>query len=165
MVQSVLQQTALQSHLAAQSVLGPKQARWKRILAADLLLTALIDAFSILTIFLLMSFSSTGEIIFINKGMELPKAAKAETLERNPVVKIDENQIYLESRAVGNGDALFQALLELRKKFTAERPQEEFSPIVTVQADRRIKYSFLNQVVVACAQAGFSDIRFAVLMK
>jgi biopolymer transport protein ExbD len=165
MVQSIIEQTALQSQLQSNSVLGPKQSRWKRILAADLLLTALIDAFSILVIFLLMSFSSTGEIIFINKGMELPKSTKADELERNPIVKIEENQIYLESKAVGNGDSLFQALLEMRKKFTAERPKEEFSPVVTVQADRRIKYEFLNQVVVACAQAGFSDIRFAVLMK
>ena len=165
MVQSIIQQTAMQSQLSANSVLGPKQSRWKRVLAADLLLTALIDAFSILVIFLLMSFSSTGEIIFINKGMELPKAVRADQLERNPVVKIEENQIYLEAEKVSNGDSLFQALLELKRKFTADRPNEEFSPIVTVQADRRIKYEFLNQVVVACAQAGFSDIRFAVLMK
>lgn len=97
--------------------------------------------------------------------MELPKAAKAEVLERNPVVKIEENKIFLENQSIGTGDALFQSLLELRKKFSGDRPGEEFPGIVTVQADRRIKYEFLNQVVVACAQAGFSDIRFAVLAK
>lgn len=165
MVQSVLKQTALQSQLAAASVLKPDSSKGKRNMAADLLLTALIDAFSILVIFLLMNFSSTGDILFINKGMELPKAAKAEILERNPVVKIEENKIFLENQAIGTGDALFQSLLEMRKKFSGERPGEEFPGIVTVQADRRIKYEFLNQVVVACAQAGFSDIRFAVLGK
>jgi biopolymer transport protein ExbD len=53
----------------------------------------------------------------------------------------------------------------MRQKFAESRPNEEMPGIVTVQADRRIKYEVLNQVVAACAQAGFSDIRFAVLMK
>lgn len=165
MVQSILAQTALESELMAASVLGPKHGRGRRNINADLLLTALIDAFSILVIFLLMNFSSTGEVLFINKNTELPNSAQAEMLERNPVVKIEESQIFLEDKLLAGGDQLFQALLEMKKKLAEERPDQESPTIVTVQADRRITYKFLNQVVVACAQAGFSDIRFAVLMK
>lgn len=165
MTKSLLEQTAMQSPLGNASVIAPKQGKWKRTIAADLLLTALIDAFSILVIFLLMSFSSTGEILFINKDTELPSAMKADVLEPHPVVKLDAGKIFLENQEYGNGDALFGALLELRKKFNELRPNEEMPGIVTVQADRRIKYEALNQVVAACAQAGFSDIRFAVLMK
>lgn len=165
MIQSSLKQTAMLSSLASTSVLKPDAGHGKRKLEADLLLTALIDAFSILVIFLLMNFSSTGEILFVSKGMELPKAAKAETLERNPVVKVEDGQISLEGKMIGGGDVLFKTLLEMRQTFSKDRPGEEFPGTITVQADRRIKYEFLNQVVVACAQAGFSDIRFAVLMK
>ncbi len=166
MVQSILQVTAMESELAAVSVLGPRHNRHKRVLAADLLLTALIDAFSILVIFLLMSFSSTGDILYINKNFEMPKAAYGEMLDRNPVVKIDENQIFLEDKMIdGGGDGLFRALLAMKQKAAADRPTEESPTIITVQADRRIKYQVLNQIVVACAQAGFSDIRFAVLSK
>lgn len=165
MVQSILAQTAMESALMGSSVLRPENGRGKRSIHADLLLTALIDAFSILVIFLLMNFSSNGEILFINKGTELPKSSQSEILERNPVVKIEDNQIYLENKLLGGGDALFRALVDMKKQFAADRPDEESPSIVTVQADRRIKYEFLNQVVVACAQAGYSDIRFAVLMK
>jgi biopolymer transport protein ExbD len=165
MVQSILAQTAMESELMGASVLGPKHGRDKRSIHADLLLTALIDAFSILVIFLLMNFSSNGEILFINKDTELPKSAQSEMLERNPVVKIENGQIYLENKLLGGGDMLFRALLEMKKSFALDRPNDESPSIITVQADRRIKYAFLNQVVVACAQAGFSDIRFAVLMK
>lgn len=165
MIQSLLKQTTLSSPLAAASVLKPDDGKSKRKLDADLLLTALIDAFSILVIFLLMNFSSTGEILFVNKGMELPKAARAETLDRNPVVKVEDGQISLEGKNIGGGDSLFKSLLEMHQNFKKEHPQDEFLGTITVQADRRIKYEFLNQVVVACAQAGFSDIRFAVLMK
>jgi biopolymer transport protein ExbD len=162
MNQSILEQSTLTSHLAQTSLLKPKGHGHKRNMAADLLLTALVDAFSILVIFLLMSFSSTGDLLSIGKDTELPKAALTEVLERNPVVKVEEGQIYLEDKTV-TGDGLVAALLELRQKFSAERTGQEFPGIVTVQADRRVKYEFLNQIVLACAHAGFSDIRFAVL--
>lgn len=164
LTQSVLNQTAMNGAVSSASLLRPKGQKWKRELGADLLLTALIDAFSILVIFLLMSFSASGEILTISKDMELPKAGLVESLERNPVVKVEAGQIYLESQPV-TAEALIQALLELRQKFAADRPGEEFPGIVTVQADRRVKYEFLNQIVLACAHAGFSDIRFAVLAK
>jgi biopolymer transport protein ExbD len=161
---SVLSQTAMTSQLASSSVIAPKGKSWKRSLAADLLLTALVDAFSILVIFLLMSFSSTGDLLLIGKDTELPKAAQTELLERAPVVKVEQGQIYLENKPV-TGDSLIQALLDLRKKFAADHAGEEYPGMVTVQADRRVKYEFLNQIVLACAHAGFSDIRFAVLVK
>ncbi len=161
---SVLNETAFHSPLGTASVLRPHAHSSKRVISADLLLTALIDAFSILVIFLLMSFSSTGEILFTGKNMELPSAIKAEALERFPVVKLDDGKVFLEEKLLENGDGLFQALLSVRKDMVAVG-QSEAHGIITVQADRRIKYEVLNQVIAACAQAGFSDIRFAVLMK
>jgi biopolymer transport protein ExbD len=162
--QGVLKNSAFHSIIGESSIIAPKNDRHKRSIVADLLLTALIDAFSILVIFLLMSFSSTGELLFNGKGMELPKAAQGENLERNPVVKIDEGKIFLEEKLV-TSDQLIPALLKLRKEFQESRPGEEFPGILTIQADRRLKYEQLNSIVLASSQAGFSDIKFAVVMK
>lgn len=162
--QSYLKQTALQSTVGSVSHLKPKGGNWKRNLAADLLLTALIDAFSILVIFLLMSFSSTGDILYINKSTELPKASRTEILERNPVVKIEDGKMFLEDKTVDN-ESLVGALLALRKQFSETHPNEEYPGIVTIQADRRVQYSVLNAAVLAASHAGFSDVRFAVLVK
>ncbi len=162
--QSYLRQTALQSPLAEGSLLNPKGSGGKKGLAHDLLLTALIDAFSILVIFLLMSFSSTGDLLSIGKSTELPKAARADVLERNPVVKIEEDKMFLEDQPITN-DSLVASLLELRKKFTETHPNEEYPGIVTIQADRRVPYSILNAVVLAASHAGFGEVRFAVIMK
>lgn len=162
--QSVLHETSLQSVLASESQINPKHGKWKRNINADLLLTALIDAFSILVIFLLMSFSSTGDILFLNKDTELPKASLATVLERNPVVKIEEGKLFVEDKEVTT-ESIVAELLEIRKKFTEIRPGEEYPGIVTIQADRRVKYEQLNSIVLAASHAGFSDVRFAVLMK
>ncbi len=160
---SILQNQSQASVLGSLSVLNPDSERPSKSIVADLLLTALIDAFSILVIFLLMSFSSTGEILYIGK-MELPIATQAATLERHPVVKLDNGIIYLEEAEV-KIDGLTAALLELRKKYQETRPGEEYPGIMTIQADRRVKYDVLSQIVAAASQAGFSDLKFATMMK
>lgn len=162
--QGILRNSAFHSVIGEGSVLAPKGEKQKRGIVAELLLTALIDAFSILVIFLLMSFSSTGEILYMGKGMELPKALKGEMLERNPVVKVDGDRIFLEEKEV-TADSLTAALLEVRKQHQELHPGEEFPGVLTIQGDRRLKYEMLNGIVLASSQAGFSDIKFAVVMK
>lgn len=161
---SLINHTAFQSIIGESSILNPDGEGHKRVVVADLLLTALIDAFSILVIFLLMSFSSTGEILFMGKGMELPKAAQGAVLDRNPVVKVDNGKIFVEDTEVAPNQ-LTAALLELRTKFKETRPNEEFPAIITVQADKKVKYEVLNSIVLASSQAGISDINFAIIMK
>lgn len=161
---SILGNQSQHSVLGSLSVLNPDSKRVQKSIVADLLLTALIDAFSILVIFLLMSFSSTGEILYIGKGMELPVATQALQLERFPVVKLDNGAIYLEDAEV-KIEGLTAALLELRKKYQETRPNEEYPGVMTIQADRRVKYEVLSQIVAAASQAGFSDLKFATMMK
>lgn len=163
--QNVIANTALNSPIANGSFLNPQGKKWKKSLAADLLLTALIDAFSILVIFLLMNFSSNGEILFMKKDMELPKAALGDVLERNPVIKVEDGKVFLEEKML-TVEGLIAELLQLRKNFKATHSAgEEMPSTITVQADRRTKYEALNQIVLACAHAGFSDLKFAVIMK
>lgn len=164
MIDSILKRKALPSAIAQASVLHPEGGKKSRNLDAGLLLTALIDAFSILVIFLLMSFSTTGDILFISKGMELPKSAQSDLIERAPIVKIDEGKFYLEDKEV-QVSSITEELLNIRKKFIQDFPDKEFTEAITVQADRRTKYEVLNQIIVAASQAGISDIRFATLIK
>lgn len=164
MIQSVLNQTALQGQLTESSVLAPKGNRHKRGIFADLLLTALIDAFSILVIFLLMSFSSSGELLYVSQGQELPEALQAAQLERSAVIRIEEGKLFLEDQELSAND-LVAALVEMRKSWSELHKGEEFNGALTIQADRRIKFESLSQVIQASSHAGFSDIKFAVLMK
>jgi biopolymer transport protein ExbD len=160
----ILGNTSFHSALGSASILAPKSERTKRNIVAELLLTALIDAFSILVIFLLMSFSSTGEILYMSKGMELPKSTQAELLELTPIVKLDDGQIYLEDKLVAAAD-LTAGFMDLRTKYQETHPGQEFPAVLTIQADRRIKYELISQVVAAASQAGVSDIKFATLLK
>lgn len=160
----ILKHSVLTGTLESESILNPRGAKPKRSIVADLLLTALIDAFSILVIFLLMNFSSNGEILMIGKNQELPKAQAADVLERNPVIKVDDGKLFVEDKLV-TANSITGELLELRKKFQELHPGVEFPGVATIQADRRVKYEFLNQIILAMNQAGYSDIKFAVVLK
>ena len=162
--QGIIKNSAIGSVIGESSILAPKSERHKREVHAELLLTALIDAFSILVIFLLMSFSSAGDLVTVGKGIELPIAKMGEQLDRQPVVKVEEGKLFVEDKEVTEA-TLVSALLDLRKQFAKTRPNEEFPGIITIQGDRRLKYEQLNSIVLASSQAGFSDIKFAVITK
>jgi biopolymer transport protein ExbD len=147
-----------------QSVLVPKGAKNKKPIFEGLMLTSLVDAFSILVVFLLLNFSSSDDILSLTKGTELPMAAQHQELKKNTVVKILEGKLYVGELEVTK-DSLLAALIDLRKQMNeaAGGVLEDFA--ITIQADRRVKYAELNSIVSACAQAGFSDLHFAVLAK
>lgn len=150
--------------LASVSVLNPKGKRHKKSIFADLLLTALIDAFSILVIFLLMSFSSSGEVLLLGKNLELPKAGLGLMLERFPVIKVEDGKLFVEEKEIKESE-LVAELMQLREQYKETHPGQDYPGIITIQADRRIKYEQMNAIVLASGNAGFSDIKFAVLMK
>ena len=161
--QSLLEQTALTSPLMSGSALNPRGCKQSRKeMAAPLMLTSLVDAFSILVIYLLMHFSASGEILMVTKDQELPKAKNTVDLIRQTIVKIDDGKYYVEDQEV-SADGLVGKLLEIRQQFQKDRPGEEVPDKLIVQADRRTPYKILNSIVHAGAETGYAEIKFAVV--
>jgi biopolymer transport protein ExbD len=75
-------------HMGARSPLTP------------LMLTSMVDMFTILVIFLLQSYSSTGEIIHIPKDVHLPKAQQIKELKPAHVVTLTLSDIILDKETV-----------------------------------------------------------------
>ena len=140
------------------------KGRKKRNLAETVMLTSLVDAFSILVVYLLFNFSSTGELLYMSEGMELPAAVKAIELKRNVVVKVEKNKLFIEEEEI-SPNRLVKQLIEVKKNWAKYYPDTEFSGAMTIQADRRQSYDLLSHVIQAGGHAGFSDINFAVLRK
>ncbi|MCJ8275735.1 MAG: biopolymer transporter ExbD [Bdellovibrionales bacterium] len=160
----------IESPLSEASVSGSGGASFgntgkpKRNLAATVMLTSLVDTFSVLVIYLLVSFSSTGELLYMSEGMELPAAAKAVELERNVVVKVEKDKLYIEEEEI-KPNKLVRRLVDMKKNWAKYYPDTEFTGAMTIQADRRQTYDLLSHVVQAGGHAGFSDINFAVIRK
>ena len=157
----VLNSTATQSPLQSASLIAPKSNGKTNRLVAAVILTSLIDAFSILVIYLLVNFSTSGEVLYINKDMELPMASESVTLKRTTLVKIEKDTFYIEDEAIDE-KTLLPRLIDVRKELAKS---DKDSLALTVQADRRVDYKTLNHILLAGSQAGFEEIKFAVLVK
>jgi biopolymer transport protein ExbD len=100
MVRSVIQQTAMSSPIEAASHISPNEGKNRKSLVAGLMITSLVDAFSILVIFLLASFSKSGEVLSLSKNMELPPASLSDELKKTTLIKLDSGKIFVEDKEV-----------------------------------------------------------------
>ncbi len=69
-----------------------------RSAVAVLSLTAMVDMFTVLVVFLLMNYQSTGEVIPMKENVDLPQASSVDELEPANVVVIDPGGIELNGK-------------------------------------------------------------------
>lgn len=81
----------------------------KRDVTALLSLTAMVDMFTVLVIFLLQNYNATGEIIYIPKEVVLPKATSVRELKPAHVVTISNKEILLDKNVVATFDEVKSA--------------------------------------------------------
>lgn len=78
------------------------QSKGKRTLVAALSLTAMVDMFTVLVVFLLQNYKTTGEIIILHKDIELPKASETKDLRPSNIVMISPKAIMVDKLEVAN---------------------------------------------------------------
>ncbi|MGI9549091.1 MAG: ExbD/TolR family protein [Bdellovibrionales bacterium] len=146
------------------SLLNLKGGQKKRKkIGETLMLTSLIDAFSILVVYLLMFFSNTGEMTYVNSEINLPKATTIERLDRYSIIQIKKEGYFVEDENIPE-DKLVPFLLSLKQKLAKNlHGDNKELETITIQADKSIKYEQLSSVIQACSHVGFSEIKFAVL--
>ena len=165
--------------IAASKVFGKKFGRGKKQGYASLMLTSLVDMFTIIVIFLLMNFSANGEVLYMSKDIKLPDAYHGAQLERAPVISVSGEAVTfdgkmllatgdLEKGDVLNVPELEDALRDEKRRYEQihqNDPDHPFRGLVNVQADRRIPFKVIKRVMFACNQSGFGNINFAALSR
>ena len=77
-----------------------KRKKNKRGVTAVLSLTAMVDMFTVLLIFLLQNYSATGEILYIPKEVTLPKAQRVNELKPAVVVTVSSKEVLIDRTPV-----------------------------------------------------------------
>jgi biopolymer transport protein ExbD len=151
----------------------------RKSLSEGLNLVAYIDMMTMLVIFLLMSFSATGEILFVQKNITLPDAQNWTELERAPAIAISRDVVTLDGRQVATSDELnkdsstgdfkitqlHDDLVTLKNNYKLLRPNEEFNGIAIIQADKGVEFKALRKVMFTAQVAGYNNVNFAVTPK
>ena len=137
-------------------------------------LVPFIDFLIVLVVFLLISFSASGELLAQKANLTMPKAANVADLEPNPVVAIDTITVTLDGRRMADTatlasdpkveriEPLIQDLETLKRNWSILHPTEPFPGQVVLQADVSIDYRVIKKIMFSTAQAGYSNVSFAV---
>src|SRR5262245_56509185 len=142
-------------------------------------LVAYIDMMTMLVIFLLMSFSASGEILFIQKNLVLPEAQNWSDLERAPVIGVTKEVVTLNGEQVASGDdlnkdsatgdakitELHDKLVTLKNNYKLLHPSEEWKGVTIIQGDKTVEFKALKKVMYSAATAGYQNVNFAVKLK
>lgn len=141
------------------SSMGLRQAKTKKVLVAGLALTSLVDAFSILVIYLLVS-TTSGEMDLNTDHIDLPVVGSSQTLKPAPVVKVAKRGYYFDEKRV----SLRLLSVKLKKAFVELDESEKQKPII-IQADKKVGFAKINPLVLIATKAGFNQLRFAVIQE
>lgn len=157
---SILKHTEVQSVINQTSLLNSQgQSRGRKKLDSAVLLTSLIDAFSILVIYLLINFND-GEALIVDPNIHLPNAVQASLATRHTVIKLVKGEIFLENVKVKSGK-LTSFLVQVQRKLSKIDKKSDHS--IVIQSDKSELYKSINTIVLASNHAGFSNIKFAVI--
>src|SRR5436190_11581280 len=136
---------------------------------AALNLVAYIDMMTMLVIFLLMSFSATGEILFVQKSIVLPEAVNWTDLERAPVIAITKDVVTLDGKQVATGEELAKdsatgdaniaelhdTLVTLKNNYKLLHPTQDFNGVCIIQSDKAVEFRARKKVMYSAATAGY----------
>lgn len=145
---------------------------------AELNLTSMVDMLTILTVFLLQTFSASGELLAVQKNIVLPEAQNFRDLEQAPIIAVSKDSVTLDGHMVADSTALnndnsadwkivelHDTLVTLKNNYKLLHPSDEWKGMVIVQADKGVDFKVIKKVMYSCAIAGYQNVNFAVQQK
>ena len=126
-------------------------------------LVPFIDFLITLVVFLLMSFSASGELVAQQPSITMPTADHTSPLEVAPIISIDDRAVTLDGTRVADAATLAaNADVSRIERMFAYRTLTAFPGMVIIQADVNVDFRVIKKVMFSIAQAGFPNISFAV---
>jgi biopolymer transport protein ExbD len=146
-----------------------------RATSAALNLTSMIDFLVTIVVFLLMTFSASGEIP-IDKNVKLPKAENTIDMTEAPMIAVNGSQILVDGTAAGSTraieeagrmqriDELFNILKSKRElwKSTQGGSGKSFPGVCILQVDQNVQALVVKSVFQTAAFAGYPNVSFMV---
>jgi biopolymer transport protein ExbD len=163
----------LMHHVGLEFVAKKVSGGGKRATSASLSLTSMIDFLVVTVVFLLMTFSASGETP-VAAGLTIPKAENTLDMIDAPIVAVVGSQILVDGAPAGNTraveegdrmqriDELFNMLKAKRELWKQTHPNKDFPGVVMLQIDQNIKAVIVKSVFQTAAFAGFPNVSFMV---
>ena len=139
----------------------------------DIPLIPFIDFLLCIVLFLLASFSASGELP-IDKNVKLPNAENVQDMLDSPMVAITGTQILVDGSPAGSTrvieeanrlqrvEELFNILKNKRELWKQLNPGKDFPGVIVLQVDRKVQALVVKSVFQTAAFAGYPNVSFMV---
>jgi len=143
---------------------------------ASLNMVSLMDIFTILVFFLLVS-AADSEVLPTPKAVKLPESTTDKRPKDNLVLMVNEKNLLLNGKEITSTDLIIQTkktvipelITTLRQLDEASRKGDDGKPMskrgVTIMGDKKIHYQVLKKIMLSCATADYTNISLAVVQK
>jgi len=149
--------------------------RSKRAVALNMV--SLMDIFTILVFFLLVS-SSTVQDLPNTKQIQLPESVAELLPKETVVIMVSDVDIVVQGRKVANVKDVMKSsknsidalkaeldLITSQKFVTTTVDNKPVPQEVTIMGDKEIPFNLLKKIMLTCTQANYTNISLAVLRK
>ena len=158
--------------------LGKRTKKTGRFVPPKLMLTSMMDMFTIILIFLLFSFSENPETLTIDKNLELPSSSTEMDYQDTVKIVLSKKELRLNEELVATVDhsrisgmarddlassALFQRLKARRQAQQEKTGGPDQAPHILFLCDQSHSFKTINQVIKTAGLAGFPNFQFGVL--
>lgn len=143
--------------------------------SASLNMVSLMDIFTILVFFLLVS-AANSDILPTPKNIKLPLSTAEKLPKENVVIIIGDNNILIQGKKVASIKATLRSkqslIMPLMNELKAQLKNKSLTNKkaivkkgVTIMGDKEVPYLLLKKIMITCAASNFTDISLAVNRK
>lgn len=160
--------------------LGRRKKKPQKFVPPKLMLTSMMDMFTIILIFLLFSFSENPETLTLDKDLELPHSSAEQGYQKAIKIVLSKNELRLNDEVMAEvrgrsilglspddlaASTLYQRLKTKRSEQTAAAPDDApgQAPHILFMCDKSHSFKTINNVIKAAGMAGYPNFQFAVL--
>lgn len=154
----------------------PSRAKKHRtVKQEELNLTSMMDAMTIILLFLLKTYSTTGAIISPSSDLKLPYSLSTEAPHKELTVSVTRENILVSDERVMSvanvsaGASIIGALFNELSRRSQEAKRNEtqygipFSHEVIVVADENVPFQLLFKVIYTCGSSEFNKLRLLTI--
>lgn len=156
---------------------APSKAKKKKGEMAPVPLTSLMDAMTIILLFLLQQFNADGALVTPAEGLKIPESVNVDKPKKATTVIATGDHLLVENQLVAEGaelqfdgtsefqiTPLFEKLDAIATELTA-LDEKLFTGELLVQADINLDYKFFIRLVYTAGQAGYTKIKLVTVQK
>ncbi|MDB2426082.1 biopolymer transporter ExbD [bacterium] len=156
MEKTILKTMKKRSILESQSKFNENANPEKKVIYKGILLTSLVDVFSILVIYLLVNSGAQQHNIMLKKGITPPSSVSTDAIKNGLNIYVKNNKYYINDKLVRK-NRLKRAI-----KYSLKKSKQQNLVLIS---DKKTDFKYLNPILIFSEELNIKNISFGLISK